>query len=199
MNSKFEDFIGIWDDNIDEILCRKLIKWFDWASEHKYTHSSKEEIHFNMRSDENIRIPKDLIYSSSAVAKQIPDTICQEYFDCILKCLGEYQQELGLQYNGTLWNYTFKIHKVKKGQGYHVWHYENGEYESRDRFITYMTYLKTPEEGGDTEFLYQSRKIEPIERRTLLWPAGFTHVHRGNPPLKGEKIYITGWLHMGQS
>ena len=28
----------------------------------------------------------------------------------------------------------------------------------------------------------------------LIWPGGFTHKHRGNPPLKGEKIYATGWF-----
>ena len=31
MNSKFEDFIGIWNDSIDEKLCEQLIKWYDWA------------------------------------------------------------------------------------------------------------------------------------------------------------------------
>ena len=195
MNSKFEDFIGIWNDSIDEKLCRQLVKWFDWASEHKYTLSSKEEIHSALRDDESIRIPHDLNYSS-AVAYQFPSEICEEYFDSLQRCFVEYRQEYGIQFNGTLHNYNFKIHKVKKGQGYHVWHYENADYDHRDRFITYMTYLKAPEEGGDTEFLHQSKKIEPIERRTLLWPAGFTHVHRGNPPLKGEKIYITGWFHL---
>ena len=198
MNSKFEDFIGIWNDSIDEKLCRKLVKWFDWASEHKYTLSSKEEIHSALRDDESIRIPHDLNYSS-AVAYQFPSEICEEYFDSLQRCFVEYQQEYGIRFDGTLHNYNFKIHKVKKGQGYHVWHYENSNYDHRDRFITYMTYLKSTEEGGDTEFLHQSKKIEPIERRTLIWPAGFTHVHRGNPPLKGEKIYITGWFHLGQS
>ena len=198
MNSNFEDFIGIWNDSIDEKLCRKLVKWFEWASEHKYPLSSKEETHPVLREDESIRIPHDLNYSS-AVAYQFPSEICEEYFDSLQKCFGEYQSEYGIGFNGTLHNYNFKIHKVKKGQGYHVWHYENADYDHRDRFITYMTYLKTPEEGGDTEFLHQSKKIEPIERRTLIWPAGFTHVHRGNPPLKGEKIYITGWFHLSHS
>jgi len=27
-----------------------------------------------------------------------------------------------------------------------------------------------------------------------VWPAGFTHVHRGNPPLKNKKYVISGWL-----
>ena len=29
-----------------------------------------------------------------------------------------------------------------------------------------------------------------------LFPASFTHLHRGNPPLTGEKYIITGWLHL---
>ena len=77
-----------------------------------------------------------------------------------------------------------------------VWHYENGDYDNRDRFITYMTYLKAPEEGGETEFLHQSKRIDSVAGRTLIWPAGFTHKHRGNPPLKGEKIYLTGWVNL---
>jgi len=48
--------------------------------------------------------------------------------------------------------------------------------------------------GGETEFLYQSIRIKPVAGRTLIWPAGYTHVHRGNPPIKGEKMYATGWF-----
>ena len=59
-----------------------------------------------------------------------------------------------------------------------------------------MTYLQAPSEGGETEFLYQSKRIDPVVGRTLIWPPGFTHKHRGNPPLKGEKFYITGWMNM---
>ena len=99
MNSKFEDFIGIWNDSIDEKLCRKLVKWFDWASEHKYTLSSKEEIHSVFRDVESIRIPHDLNYSS-AVAYQFPSEICEEYFDSLQKCFVEYQQEYGIRFNG---------------------------------------------------------------------------------------------------
>ena len=91
-------------------------------------------------------------------------------------------------------SYTFKIHKVKEGQGYHEWHYEDVDTQGLRRALAWMTYLKVPEEGGETEFLHQSKRIKPMVGRTLIWPAYFTHLHRGNPPLKGEKYYITGWF-----
>ena len=103
-----------------------------------------------------------------------------------------------IEITGSLHSWMFKVHKVKEKQGYHVWHYENGRYEVRDRFLTYMTYLQAPLEGGETEFLHQSKRIDSVVGRTLIWPAGFTHIHRGNPPLDGEKMYITGWFNVAK-
>jgi hypothetical protein len=54
--------------------------------------------------------------------------------------------------------------------------------------------LNTVKEGGETEFLYYKKRINPIEGRLVIWPAGFTHTHRGNPPLSNDKYIITGWL-----
>ena len=60
--------------------------------------------------------------------------------------------------------------------------------------MVYMTYLEVPKKGGETEFLHQSLRIDPVVGRTLIWPAGYTHMHRGLMPLDGEKMYITGWI-----
>jgi hypothetical protein len=62
------------------------------------------------------------------------------------------------------------------------------------RFLTFILYLNNVEEGGETEFLYQQTRIKPVENRFVLWPTGMTHIHRGNPPLKGEKYILTGWV-----
>ena len=113
----------------------------------------------------------------------------------LAKCYEEYRDRYTIEFDGTICNWEFKIHKVKAGQGYHAFHCENttaGAY--RDRFLTYMTYLQVPEEGGETEFLHQHRRIKPVVGRTLMWPPGFTHLHRGNSPLVGDKTYITGWF-----
>ena len=57
-----------------------------------------------------------------------------------------------------------------------------------------MAYLNNVEEGGETEFLYQSRRIKPKQGTIVICPASFTHTHRGNPPLKGDKYMINGWI-----
>jgi hypothetical protein len=60
-----------------------------------------------------------------------------------------------------------------------------------------MLYLNDVEEGGETEFLYLKKRIKPQQNRLLIWPAGFTHTHRGNPPLSNNKYIITGWVELG--
>jgi hypothetical protein len=50
------------------------------------------------------------------------------------------------------------------------------------------------EEGGETEFLHQSIRAKPVKGRCVIWPAAFPYVHRGNPPLQGEKYIMTSWM-----
>lgn len=88
-----------------------------------------------------------------------------------------------------------KIQKTLPQQGYHVWHCEHCNCPSSSKsLLAWAIFLNDVEEGGELEFLYQSLRIKPKRGDIVLWPAGFTHMHRGNPPLKGEKKIITGWI-----
>ena len=88
----------------------------------------------------------------------------------------------------------FKIQKTLPAEGYHVWHYENAGYEVVDRVMAWMVYLNDVKKGGETEFLHQSLRIKPKKGTLLVWPDSYTHLHRGNPPLKGKKYITTGWI-----
>ena len=55
-------------------------------------------------------------------------------------------------------------------------------------------YLNDCNEGGETEFLFQHKRIKPKAGTIVISPAAWTHTHRGNPPLSGEKYMINGWL-----
>jgi len=86
------------------------------------------------------------------------------------------------------------IQRTSKSQGYHVWHYEDGPYANNRRMFATMLYLNDVDEGGETEFLYQSLRVKPERGKFLIWPAQWMHTHRGNPPLSGEKYIITSWI-----
>jgi len=86
-----------------------------------------------------------------------------------------------------------KLQKTKKTGGYHIWHHEQQDLASAQRVLAWSIYLNDVEEGGETEFLYQSKRIKARKGKILIFPAGFTHTHRGNPPLSGDKYILTGW------
>ena len=63
------------------------------------------------------------------------------------------------------------------------------------RMLVYMLYLNDiPEGEGETEFLYQKLRLQPKKGDLVIWPAMFTHTHRGNPVYTTDKYILTGWL-----
>lgn len=87
-----------------------------------------------------------------------------------------------------------KIQKTRIGGGYHAWHCENLDAKYSGRALTFILYLNDVDEGGETEFLYYPRRIKAEAGKLILFPGGYTHTHRGNPPISNEKYILTGWV-----
>ena len=86
---------------------------------------------------------------------------------------------------------------INKG-GYPYWHSEvypqHGHNEALHRVLLFMFYLNDVEEGGETEFYYQQRKISPKQGSMVVAPGYFTHTHRGNKPISNDKYILTSWV-----
>ncbi len=82
--------------------------------------------------------------------------------------------------------------------GYPYWHSEqypkHDQGEALHRALLWTIYLNDGFEAGETEFLYQERKIVPKTGSLLIAPGGFTHTHRGNKPQGGNKYIATSWV-----
>ena len=87
----------------------------------------------------------------------------------------------------------YNIQYYKKGGGYKVFHCERSYPSTSKRVLVFMTYLNDVKDGG-TEFKYQ-KVITPAKKGlTLIWPTDWTHTHRGQISLLGNKYIVTGWF-----
>jgi len=95
-----------------------------------------------------------------------------------------------------LMNDTFMIQRYTKQKGRYIYHddFHNDYKNKRYRVVTYLWYLNTVEEGGETEF-WGTHTIKPETGKLLLFPASWTFPHRGKIPLSHDKYIITGWLY----
>ena len=88
-------------------------------------------------------------------------------------------------------------YQADKG-GYPAWHCEaapaDPHAEALHRALLWSVYLNEGFEGGETEFLYQQRKIVPRTGSLLIAPASFVHTHRGNRPGRRDKYIATSWV-----
>ena len=85
------------------------------------------------------------------------------------------------------------IQHYEPGEGFYDWHCENSGWGvGLYRHLVFMTYLNTLENAG-TEFLYQKTTTPCKKGLTLIWPAGWTHTHRGVTNYESDKYIVTGW------
>lgn len=87
-----------------------------------------------------------------------------------------------------------KLQRTPPRGGYHVWHCEQDSLKHASRVLVWTIYLNdVPYNEGETEFLWQGVRINPKAGRCAIWPAAFTHKHRGNPVYTHDKYIATGW------
>jgi hypothetical protein len=85
-----------------------------------------------------------------------------------------------------------QIQWYKPGEGFYKWHID-GAHEQCDRVLVFMTYLNTVQDGG-TEFMHQNVITQAVKGKTVIFPAGLTHLHRGRISQTEDKYIITGWI-----
>ena len=186
---RFEDIIGIFDTRFET---QPLIDYWEYQKKCGATFNRKgifgSERRAHQRKDQCLAT-EDFMLDHSCGYEWM-----KQYNDIVGECLEVYidQYEALLQYRYQ--QVYLNVQKTLPQEGYHAWHSEDGSLGCNRRILATMMYLNTVHEGGETEFLYLSKRFSPKKGQVLIWPAGFTHVHRGNPPLSGEKYIATSWL-----
>jgi hypothetical protein len=192
---RVENFIGIYENAFDEDFCNRCIEYFDFCEKNSLVMNNDH--HKLERDDKSLMfstIPCEERFKEVSFDFKKWDFIGNEFYKKILSLVPHYFREYDVL-NQTKSNlYDIKMKKAYPGGGFHKWHYDNSNFLASHRFLVLLIYLNDNFDGGETEFLYLGQRINPKKGTMILWPAGFTHTHRGNPPLGNSKYTIGSWV-----
>lgn len=172
--------------------CREVIEYFEYMKRQNLVFNRQQLKdglpHYKKDEATFITEPDVIVFDKTA---PITQKIVQAVKDGYHEYIKEYSILAEAAPHGI---YSVKIQKTQPGGGFHKWHYENDGRLASNRFLVFMIYLNTVSLGGETEFIYQKKRVHASQGKLLLWPAAYTHAHRGNPPLSGDKYIATGWI-----
>ena len=180
-------FIGAW--YLDELdVCDELIAYFNDSAGKVAGQVGDGQVDRDVKDSVDLQIGCDG-FTDPPVFRYLTNlkVVCEEY-------VGKYQASGALD----AWGIAEKINiqHYEPGGGYKIWHCERwGKgMPAAARHLVFMTYLNDVSDAGGTEFLYQGLTVQARKGLTLIWPADWTHHHRGVVSPTEQKYIITGWF-----
>ena len=195
MNTKYVDFIGMYDTVFPDGFCSHLISEFEMMMNKGLCGNRQDSERTEKTKKQDYFLGLNLRYHGMNDFNG--KTVQRIILDGLQNCFDNYEREYDSLKDSRLIATDIKMQKTDPGSGYHVWHCEQGNGEHNARCLVWASYLNTIEDAGETEFLYQRLRIPPKENTLIIWPAAFTHTHRGNVVHGNKSKYIiTGWFYL---
>ena len=180
-------FIGSWI--IDYDLCDEIIAYYEKNKQKQKQGLTTGGINLANKDRQDLSLtPQEL---------KLPENkIYKIYFQSLFECYKDYNLQWPFlsEVVHDLDIGRFNIGKYKPGQHFQKIHCERTSLSTLHRLFAFMTYLNDVEDGGSTYFNHYDLDIKPKKGLTLIWPAEWTHSHKGNVLKTGVKYIITGWL-----
>jgi prolyl 4-hydroxylase len=186
-------FIGCWALE-DDALCDGLIAYFERNAEaHKPGLVGGGVVDIAFKQSLDLPLPPQEVGKP-----ENPDLA--RYFEQLNQCFWDYLDEWAFlkSFLDGVHIGSFNIQKYGDGDHFGGLHSERTALSNAHRVLVWMTYLNDVAAGGETEFPHFDLKVRPTKGRTLIWPAEWTHAHRGCVVERGPKYIITGWMHFAK-
>ena len=168
----------------DDTICDSLINY------HKYSNRKVKGVIGHGIYDSEIKDSTDVALLEGAVR--------EKYLKELQLVVDKYIETFEYSNHYSPWTVleTINIQHYLPNQGFKIWHTERTvpTFPRSARHLVFMTYLNDVDDKGETEWYYQKLKVKPRKGLTVIWPADWTHTHRGIPSPTQEKYVVTGWF-----
>ena len=187
-----DQFIGVYDNVFGPEYCKMVIEHFKYVKGMGHT-IARDNHQAQAHEIDDLQYYTHEEFDSAIRVRN--SEVNNTFFQGMDACLQEYAKKYSaIKIGQELRMFANKIQETKVGGGFHAWHAERSRQDNDHRVLAVMMYLNDVQNGGETEFLYQHKRVQAKAGRALIWPAGFTHTHRGNPPLSNTKYIMTSWF-----
>ena len=177
---------------IPKSVCDAVISYYDDGE--KYTGEFLQ--------DPNIPYPEPTKRSTEVCIH--PDSLKDKrvnlYMKALEKCVQLYLQDFDTlappEAYPLIITEPYNIQRYEAGEGYYDWHTEFAPFPPyNERCLVFMTYLNDVPNAG-THFKYFDLTTKAEKGSTIIWPAYWTHFHRGQISQEHQKTIVTGWISM---
>jgi len=181
------DFIGVYDKVVPPDMCKEIIDFFE----------NNKDLQFRGRTvltgdiivNPKIKDSKDM--TLSFIDETVPSTILTRILTSYTPLYIDTFRSVDLidQFSVEM---RYNIQRYNPGQGYHLLHCENSS-RGVDRVLAWTLYLNTVTDGGGTYYPEYDKTIDAVEGRLCIFPAFWTHAHKGIVSNTETKYIATGW------
>jgi len=170
------DFIEVYKNAFSKEYCDELISFFNEYQSLGMTKSRRDEGSKPIDKDDTF------LFLSNIDILRVNNKLVEHFNDVFWNgCYPQYSDKYNILSAIEEHSiYEIKLQKTKPGEGYHIWHCEQGNSNTSKRLMAFTVYLNDDYDAGETEFLYQQKRIKANTGDLCIFPASYTHTHRGN-------------------
>ena len=181
------NFIEIYDNALTSYHCKEVIRWVETQSLTRGRCAGD-----NNQTVVNLKVKDSWDIFGKFSKKNYVDLLIKDVLNKYTPFYLETYPSVKLMESWDV-DDDYNIQKYDPCGGYHVLHHENEGGQVVRRVMAWMIYLNTVTDKGGTYFSYYNKTIKAKEGRLVIWPAYFTHPHKGVVSKTQTKYIATGW------
>jgi len=180
------NFIRLYRDTFPRDFCEEIVRRFE-ADERQVPSSTASRKQPRIRTGTMLQIA------------QYPEwaDVVQRYLEALERNLANYAQSFfvlkQLLESPATRRTPPLMERIEPGQGFGL-HIDASVAGTHDRMVAVLLYLRDIDEGGFTEFPFQSLRVKPRAGMMALFPPYWTHPHQGVSPVNAVKYNISGYV-----
>jgi len=182
---QLNDFVRVYDRQLDIELCEQLLKRFEQLSR------------FQTTNGRGVRQGlEESAWTELNLSRQGPAEIVKALDASVDQSLHQYNLDVGasipIPNSPKRADYILKRYRAG-GQERFQLHFDS-IYEVSNRYLVFLWYLNNVPGGGQTVFPDQRLAVSPEQGRLLVFPPYWMFPHAGEPPVGGDKFILSTYL-----